>query len=105
MTTINRSRRARESAGLSLGQASRLTGMSMQQLHSIEERDAAYADADPAPLADVYGVNVEWLSGRSDLRDYARLKSLAGSDELPFRDRDMIAELFASMPRAEGRRR
>ena len=105
MTTINRSRRARESAGLSLRQASRLTGVSVEQLRSSEENDSAYADADPVRLADVYGVNVEWLSGRSELRDYVPLKNLAGADDLPFRDREMLAELYASMPRAQGRQR
>ena len=105
MTTINRSRRARESAGLSLGQASRLTGVPVEQLRRVEEHDGAYADADPVRLADVYGVNVEWLSGRSELRDYGPLKDLAGADELAFRDRDTLAELYASMPRAQSRRR
>ena len=103
MTTINRSRRARVSAGLSLGQASRLTGVSLEQLGSAEENDSAYADDDAVRLADVYGVNVEWLSGRTERCDYARLKNIAGADELPFGDRERLAELYASLPRTDGR--
>ena len=99
MAMINRSRRARESAGLSLGQAARILGIDVDQLRRVEEHDVAYADADPARLADLYGVNSDWLSGRSELRDYAPLRELRGADELPFRDRDMLAELYASLPR------
>jgi len=44
-------------------------------------------------------VNVAWLLGRSELRDYASLKNLRGADELPFCDRDMLAELYAALPR------
>ena len=99
MTSLNRSRRAREGAGLALGQAARMLGVDVDQLQHIEEHDAAYAEADPAQLADLYGVNVDWLSGWSELRDYAPLKELRGADQLSFRDRDMFAELYASLPR------
>src|SRR5688572_30808702 len=96
---LNRSRRAREGAGLSVGQAARVLGVVPDQLRRVEENDAEYADADPARLAEIYGVNVEWLSGRTELRDYAGLKNVAGVDRLSFRDRDMLAELHASWPR------
>jgi transcriptional regulator with XRE-family HTH domain len=96
---LNRSRRAREHAGLSVGQAARTLGLSIEQVQRIEESDAAYADADPPRLADLYGVNVEWLSGRVELCDYALIKNLANADRLSFRDRDMLAELYASWPR------
>lgn len=107
MTTLNRSRRARESAGLSIGQAARLLGVATDQLCRVEEHDAAYADADPARLADLYGVNVKWLSGHAELRDYEPLKSMSGADRLTFHDRDVLAELYASLPQkiAEDRRR
>lgn len=78
--------------------------MTVDQLRCVEENDAAYADADIARLAEVYGVNIEWLSGRCELRNYESLKSLRGADELPFRDRDMIAELYASLPRRSSAR-
>ena len=96
---LNRSRRAREHAGLSVGQAARLLGLSIDQIRLIEDSDAAYADVGPPRLADIYGVNVEWLSGRTELCDYAALKELANADQLSFRDRDMLAELYASWPR------
>jgi hypothetical protein len=71
-----------------------------EQLLAAERSDAAYADLGPERLADRYGVNVEWLSGRSDLHDYGRVRQLDGGDKLTFRDRDMLAELFASLPRS-----
>lgn len=99
MTCFNRSRRARKSVGLSLGQAARKLGMTIDQLRRVEQNDAAYVDADPARLAELYGVNLDWLGGRSELRDHVAIKKVCGADELPFRDRDMLAELFASLPR------
>jgi transcriptional regulator with XRE-family HTH domain len=99
MTTLNRSRRARESAGLSVGQAARLLGVSADQVRLVEENDSAYTDFDPPRLADLYGVNLDWLSGRSELRDYEPLRNLQGVDELSFCDHDMLAELYASLPR------
>lgn len=99
MPTLNRSRRARESAGLSLGQAARLLGVPRDQIALAEGSDAAYADFGPPRLADIYGVNLDWLSGRIELCDYEPLKNLDGADKLSFRDRDQLAELFASMSR------
>ena len=96
---LNRSCRAREGAGLSLGQGAQLLGVTADQLHNVEESDAAYATANPPRIADLYGVNIEWLSGYGELRDYASLEELRGADELPFRERDMLAELYASLPR------
>ena len=96
---LNRSRRARESSGLSLGQAARKLGVPCDQLRSVEENDMAYAEADLPRLAELYGVNLDWMSGRTELCDYAAVKKVRGADELPFRDRDMLAELFASLPR------
>ena len=100
MTLVNRSRRAREKAGLSLGQAARLLGMPRDQLRGIEESDEAFAAANLARLCDIYGVNVEWLSGRSALCDHAALKKVSGAEDLPFRDRDTIAELLAAVSRS-----
>jgi len=98
-TFLNRSWRARKNAGLSLKQAARKLGMSIDQLRGVEQNDAAYANASPALLAELYGVNLDWLGGNSERRDHAALKKVSGADELPFRDRDMLAELFASLPR------
>ncbi len=98
---LNRCRRARESAGLSVGQAARLLGVTADQLSRVEDSDAAYADFDPRRLADLYGVNLDWISGRCELRDHAALKQLPGADALPFCDRDVIAEMYASRPRGK----
>lgn len=97
--TLNRCQRARESAGLSVGQAARRLGVPVDQVKSVEESDAAFAVADHARLADLYGVNLDWLAGRSDQCDYVALKRIDGADELYFADREQLAELLASLPR------
>jgi hypothetical protein len=51
-------------------------------------------------LAELYGVNLDWLSGRSELCDYEALKKIRGADEMLFSDRDKLAELLASLSRS-----
>jgi transcriptional regulator with XRE-family HTH domain len=100
MSTIkNRSRLARERAGLSIGQAARRLGMSASTVESIEASDQVYAVADRSKLADVYGVNIEWLDGTREHRDYAAVDGIAGADRLTAHDRDVVAEFAASMQR------
>jgi len=96
----NRSRRAREHAGLSIAQAATMLGLTKDELILIEERDSCFADANQAKMADTYAVNIEWLSGDADLRDYESIKGMRGADNLTFHDRDIIAEFAASMPRS-----
>ena len=95
----SRSRRAREGAGLSVGQAAKLVGITRDALIRIEELDSAFWAAAREKLADVYGVNLVWLSGLSDLHDYEALKRVPGAEDLPFHDRDILAEVLASRPR------
>jgi transcriptional regulator with XRE-family HTH domain len=100
--TTNRARRAREGAGLSIGQAAKLLGVDRDVLFNVEELDSAFWST-PATfrrnMADVYGVSEAWLGGQGDLRDYAALDRIAGGRELPFHDRDVLAEVLASRPR------
>jgi transcriptional regulator with XRE-family HTH domain len=100
----NRSRRARESAGLSVGQAAKLLGVDRDAILRVEDLDAAFWSAQATVrrnMADVYGVSEEWLSGKGDLRDYAALNCIPGGRDLPFQDRDILAEVLASRPRKE----
>lgn len=94
----NRAKRARERAGLTLGQAARLLNMPSADVLASEERDSDFAEADHAKLADVYGVNVEWLRGDKDRCDYESIKDVRGYDELSFHDREVVAEFAASLP-------
>ncbi len=94
-----RARLARELSGLSVGQAARLLDVPRQELIEIEEVESKFAVIDHGKLADLYGVNVEWLTGERALYDYAAIDRIPGGREMPFRDRDMLAELFASLPR------
>ena len=99
MKPLNRCRRARENSGLSVGQAACLLGVPVDQVKRVEDDDAAYVAFDPRRLADLYGVNLDWLSGRSELLDYVAVRQIDGADRLLFADRDMIAELLASRSR------
>jgi len=93
----NRCRRARENAGLSLSQAAGLLGVTVAELTAAEVA-GPWHNCHAARLADFYGVSVEWLTGEVDLRDYAAVDRIPGGRELPFRDRDVVAELLASLP-------
>ena len=98
MATLNRAHRARENAGLSVSQAARRLGMPADQLRAVEASDDRYAEADLTKIADLYDVSVDWMSGRCELIDLAAVRPIKGADELPFHDRDVIAELLASRP-------
>lgn len=100
--TTNRSKLARERAGLSVGQACKMLDVNREYLISVEETDPVFETADEALLskmADFYGVNREWLAGTSPLRDYERFDAIPGADKVSFHDRDVVAEFMASMPR------
>jgi transcriptional regulator with XRE-family HTH domain len=99
--TKNRSKIARERAGLSVGQAARHTGIDRDALILYEESDAAFAMANQPALASVYGVNLPWLRGEVPERDYAHVDRIKGADKLTSHDRDIIAEFVAAMPRGK----
>lgn len=100
----NRSRRARENAGLSIGQAALRLGLTNVELNAMETTDLAFWDADRgkarhATIADLYDVSVPWLRGEGEHCDYAAVNQIPGGRELPFADRDALAELLASRPK------
>lgn len=104
MIVKNCSRLARERAGLTVGQAARRLGMATETITRIETDDAAYAAADRAKLASIYGVNVEWMDGTRQERDYASIDAMRGADKLTPHDRDALAEFAASMQRTTATR-
>lgn len=96
----NRLRRARERAGLSVGQAARLMGLDRDELLEIEEElplPASVAER----FVEIYGTRVEWLTGEVALHDYARVDKIKGAGKLSFHDRDIVAEFAASIPRTK----
>lgn len=98
----NRALIARERAGLSLGQAARLLGISEDDVRNTEQDDEIclqYAD----DLAYVYGVNKDWLLGKVPRYNYAILDGVKGADELPPHDRKVVAEFAASLPKRGSR--
>lgn len=98
----NRARRAREGAGLSVGQAAKLLGADLRVLQFVEDQDVAFWASDATlhrKMADIYGVSEAWLCGDVELRDYEVLNRISGGRDLPFHDRDILAEVLASRPR------
>lgn len=96
---MNRCKKARKRAGLTLDRAAEYLGIDPVRLVIVEDG----AD-DPTPfevvsMCDYYQVNQQWLLGTSELRDYETLKGIKGSENLTFHDRDVIAEFMASLPK------
>jgi hypothetical protein len=100
--TRNRSKLARERAGLSIDQAVKMLDVEREQLISIEESDATFFDyADQElriQMADIYGTNLAWLAGDIPRYDYDAVKRVKGADTLSFHDRDVVAEFIAALP-------
>lgn len=71
--TPSRLTRAREMAGLSVGQAVNLLGWPRAQLLAVEASDTPPSGEVIRALADLYGTSVEWLRGEPvDLRESTR---------------------------------
>lgn len=107
MKTKHRAARARERAGLTVGQAAKLLDTTSAWLVDVEASDEAFGDvgADMIEvMCDVYGVRVEWLRGDVPLHDYTAVDGMRGAENLSFHDRDVIAEFAASMPRGKARK-
>lgn len=98
----NRAKRARERAGLSIVQAAKLTGIRADELLELEEL-TTLADADAERLVEIYGVTIEWLTGKVAQLDFEALDKIKGSQVLSFHDRNVIAEFIAALPRRERR--
>jgi hypothetical protein len=96
---MNRSKLARQRAGLSVGQAAILLGIEREHLVVIEEMDVQLADFDFTRMADTYGCRVEWIIGEVDQYDFAAVDAIDGADRLTPHDRKVIAEFVAMIPR------
>jgi hypothetical protein len=104
--TKNRTKLARERAGLSIGQACKILGLERDYLIGIEERDDDFEQMHPSvhrTILDRYQVNPEWLSGDREQHDYAALDAINGADRLIHHDREIIAEFMAAMPRGKNK--
>jgi len=99
----NRYIRARERAGLSAAQAARHLGALVDDLKIVERSQQPSSTITNAQLADIYGCSVEWLTGQAPYRDYTAVNRIPGGRDLPFCDRDALAELLASLPRSDPR--
>lgn len=91
-----RYRRARELAGLSLGQASRLLDIGLVRLSDIELKRREPENAERIAMADRYGCTLAWLDGATPAvpDDIARVIRDAA---LPDDDHARLLELLGSM--------
>lgn len=97
----HRCRRARERAGLSVGQAAHRLGIERDDLWDIERSTEAPGEALVTKMVDIYGICAEWIVGAVPQRDYEAVRRMPGWQDLGFADRDEVAEFAASMPRRE----
>lgn len=87
--------RARDRAGLSLGQAAKLLDLTRGELEDMEAEPTLLAD-DAARFAEVYGVNVEWLMGEGHCAEPCPVEMCAEWTKAG------MCGLAASMPRKAG---
>ncbi len=100
MSSHNRTKKARENAGLSLGQAAKLLGVEKSVVFEAETADVATLPSGlTTQMAEVYGVDPDWMLGVKPQHDYEAMKDARGYDELSFHDRDVVAEFAASLPK------
>lgn len=95
----NRFTRARELAGLSVGQAARILGVPAGDLAAVERAQAPSTVLTSERLADTYGCSTAWLTGVVPRLDYAAIDRIPGGRDMYFRDREAVAELLAMRPR------
>lgn len=95
---MSRARLARKNAGLSVAQAAKLLGVLTSDVERIEADDRQHVER-TEQLAELYGVSVDWLTGRAPQYDYATIDSMRGAERLNAHDRDVLAEFAASLPR------
>ncbi len=91
-----RYRRARELAGLSLGQAAKLLDVDLVWLSSVE-LEQIQPDLDwQRRMAEVYGCSLAWLQGNDPEIPESTRKMLRESDLSPT-ERDALLELVGSI--------
>lgn len=96
-TATNRLLRARELAGLSLGQAAKLLGWAQGPLHAMELGDGAPpTEAELGRLSRLYGCSIEYLRGDPLLPPPADLIAALDAKGIEGRDRAAVIE-FAQL--------
>jgi transcriptional regulator with XRE-family HTH domain len=93
--TASRIRRARELAGLTLEQASRMIGLGTETISNIEIGNTEVSDEWMGRIAAAYRMSLEWLRGDPVVIPDSVTKML-GEANISQRDRDVVLE-FAGM--------
>jgi DNA-binding XRE family transcriptional regulator len=93
----NRCKVAREQAGLSVGQAAKLLGLTKAVITACEDPEAIVHWIISDAMAYYYGCSVEWLCGDGPDMDYETVKAMKGSEKLPSHDRVILAKFAASL--------
>lgn len=101
--SASRYREGRKQSGLSLGQGSRITGIEITRLSSIElDRETPTEDEQRA-MADRYRCSIEWLRG-DEVPVPADFERMLRDADVPGRDRDTLIQIAQSRPRGGGSR-
>lgn len=94
--TTSRIRRARELAGLTIGQAARRIGWTVVDVSSFETGSATPSEIQLRMFADLYGVNLAWLQGADPVVAPATRALICGAD-ISWAERDGLLELFGAI--------
>lgn len=95
----DRLRIARERAGLSQGQVARLLEWHRPTLSEIEAGRRRVEASELSRLAELYGVNVEWLLGKSNASDEPLKVAAREIERLKPEELDVLLDLIASIRR------
>ena len=105
-TLASRLRLARERAGLSQGQVAKILGLHRPSISEIEAGRRRVSGEELARLADIYEVEVGWLTGPStgDSPDWDRVQ-LAARELAKLKPEDLkrVEKLLASLRRSGGK--
>lgn len=94
---MNRYKRARELAGLSLAQAAARLGWAQGPLYAAEGGlGAPLTEPEVRIMADVYGVSIAWLQGADPVVPEATREMLRDAD-ISFADRDNLIEFLGAV--------
>lgn len=98
MSLADRCRNARRAAGLSVGQAQRVSGV--ERIDGIESGRLP-TSAELTALADVYGVAIEWLRDGEQTPISDEAARAIGDADISDSDRGELIELLSTVQRGE----
>lgn len=100
--STTRVRRGRELAGLTMGQASRLLGITLTSLSDLEMGRSTPNERELELLADCYGCSLAWLAGLREAQVSDATKDVLRSANITSDEREDLIELLGSIQTGRG---